>query len=70
MMEQISYRQAKKPCKSRLFPVDLDAPYRPLSHKNRSKHLFDRFRQIIQLIPCHLHYRHRRWPKPFERKRR
>ena len=28
MMGQISYRQAKKPCKSRLFPVDLDAPYR------------------------------------------
>ena len=27
MMGQISYRQAKKPCKSRLFPVDLDAPY-------------------------------------------
>jgi len=26
MMGQISYRQAKKPCKSRLFPVDLDAP--------------------------------------------
>ena len=38
MMGQISYRQAKKPCKSRLFPVDLDAPYRPLSHKNLSKH--------------------------------
>ena len=27
MMGQISYRQTKKPCKSRLFPVDLDAPY-------------------------------------------
>jgi len=27
MMGQISYRQAKKPYKSRLFPVDLDAPY-------------------------------------------
>jgi len=26
MMGQISYRQAKKPYKSRLFPVDLDAP--------------------------------------------
>jgi len=25
-MGQISYRQAKKPYKSRLFPVDLDAP--------------------------------------------
>ena len=30
MMGQISYRQAKKPCKSRLFPVDLDAPYMDL----------------------------------------
>lgn len=28
MMGQISYRQAKKPYKSRLFPIDLDAPYR------------------------------------------
>ena len=28
MMGQISYRQAKKPFKSRLFPVDLDAPCR------------------------------------------
>ena len=28
MMGQISYRQAKKPCNSRLFPVDLDAPCR------------------------------------------
>ena len=28
MMGQISYRQAKKPYKSRLFPVDLDAPCR------------------------------------------
>jgi len=28
MMGQISYRQAKKPCKSRLLPVDLDAPCR------------------------------------------
>ncbi|MDK7310423.1 hypothetical protein QP481_00395 [Streptococcus oralis] len=27
MMRQISYRQAKKPWNSRLFPVDLDAPY-------------------------------------------
>ena len=26
MMGLISYRQAKKPCKLRLFPVDLDAP--------------------------------------------
>ena len=26
MMGQISYRQAKKPYKTRLFPVDLDAP--------------------------------------------
>ena len=24
--KEICYRQAKKPCKSRLFPVDLDAP--------------------------------------------
>ena len=30
MMGQISYRQAKKPYKSRLFPVDLDAPYKGL----------------------------------------
>lgn len=30
MMGQISYRQAKKPYKSRLFPVDLDAPYMDL----------------------------------------
>ena len=29
MMGQISYRQAKKPCKSRLLPVDLDAECRP-----------------------------------------
>ena len=28
-MGQISYRQAKKPCKSRLLPVDLDAECRP-----------------------------------------
>lgn len=27
MMGQILFRQAKKPCKSRLFPVDFDAPY-------------------------------------------
>ena len=28
ILGQISYRQAKKPYKSRLFPVDLDTPYR------------------------------------------
>jgi len=28
-MGQISYRQAKKPCKSRLLPVNLDAPCMP-----------------------------------------
>ena len=26
--KEICYRQTKKPFKSRLFPVDLDAPYR------------------------------------------
>ena len=30
MMGPISYRQAKKPWNSRLFPVDLDAPYMDL----------------------------------------
>ena len=30
MMGQISYRQAKKPWNSRLFPVDLDAPYKKI----------------------------------------
>ena len=28
MMGQMLLRQAKKPYKSRLFPVDLDTPYR------------------------------------------